>query len=170
MSSNELVELFLAYQNLTHLPDLSPYHSLKILNCFHNQLTCLPPLPDSLISLNCSKNQLKELPVLPCQLERLYCHDNQLTFLPDLPSSLTHIYCVGNPLIYKENTIICINETNQKIRKFKELYFCLKYKNQFRKWLWEKVREKEAKRRYHPDRIKEVLNQGMNWQEIDEYL
>jgi Leucine-rich repeat (LRR) protein len=167
MSSSNLVELFLAYQKLTQLPDLSPYHSLKILSCFHNQLTSLPSLPETLISLDCSQNQLKELPILPPHLERLYCINNQLTFLPDLPSTLIHICCLGNPLIYKENTVSCINETNQKIKKFKKFYYCLKYKKPFRKWLWERVREKEIRKKYHPDRIKELLNQDMDWEDLD---
>jgi hypothetical protein len=63
-------------------------------------------------------------------------------------------------------------QTKKNIRVFKyfrHLYYCLKFKKQFRKWLWEKVREPNAKKLYNPnyliknlgeDDLETVLN---NW-------
>jgi len=44
-----------------------------------------------------------------------------------------------------------------QIKKFKYLFYCLRYKKQFRKWLWEKVREKQIIRDMHPDIISAML-------------
>jgi hypothetical protein len=37
------------------------------------------------------------------------------------------------------------------------LYYCLKFKKQLRKWLWEKVREQNAKNLYNPNYLIENL-------------
>ena len=66
------------------------------------------------LKLNCSYNLLTSLPDLPHSLEKLICNSNRLTFLPDLPDSLIELNCENNPLIYKEYTITCVNQTNKK--------------------------------------------------------
>ena len=33
---------------------------------------------------------------------------------------------------------------------FRHLWYCLQYKKQFKKWLWEKVREPKIKKIFHP--------------------
>jgi hypothetical protein len=40
---------------------------------------------------------------------------------------------------------------------FKFLYYSLKFKNKFRYWLWEKVREKKIKKQFHPNMLSEFL-------------
>jgi hypothetical protein len=83
-----------------HLPDLSRFYKLKILNCPCNQLTCLPLLPSTLTELICFGNKLTHLPLLPPTLKELWCNNNLLISLPDLPSSLRIIICYGNELTY----------------------------------------------------------------------
>jgi hypothetical protein len=81
-----------------HLPNLSRFYKLKILNCYNNQLTYLPPLPSTLKTLGCCNNQLTYLPHLPSTLEMLWCYNNQLTYLPHLPSNLEILWCYNNQL------------------------------------------------------------------------
>jgi hypothetical protein len=83
-----------------HLPDLSRFYKLKILNCPCNQLTCLPLLPSTLTELICFGNKLTHLPLLPSTLKELWCNNNLLMSLPDLPSALRIIICYGNELTY----------------------------------------------------------------------
>jgi hypothetical protein len=45
-------------------------------------------------------------------------------------------------------------QTKKKIQilnNFRHLYYCLKFKKQFRKWLYEKVKEPNVKKIYHPN-------------------
>ena len=89
--------LDLSSQGLTtlHEFDLS---GVTTLYCYYNQLTSLPPLPETLKKLYCSNNQLTSLPPLPETLEILYCQYNQLTSLPPLPETLKKLICWNNQL------------------------------------------------------------------------
>jgi Leucine-rich repeat (LRR) protein len=106
--------------------------TLKKLVCYNNQLTLLPTLPQNLESLNFSNNQLTSLPTLPKNLKELYCYNNP-------------IYKIVNGA-----SLFQIKKNVQIINNFRNLYYCLKFKKQFRKWLWEKVREPSAKKLYNP--------------------
>jgi Leucine-rich repeat (LRR) protein len=163
------------YNKLTSLPELSS--SLRILNCSYNQLTCLPYLNSSLIILNCNYNKLTSLPDLNSSLMILNCHDNQLTSLPKLNSSLEELYCSYNQLPFKLNCCGFLqnekrNKLNQYIKcleRFKELYHTLKFKRQFRDWLWIKVRLLKIQNQFHPDKLEEMLT-GANEEDLDEKL
>ena len=73
--------------------------------------------------LECSNNNLTELPELPNSLSYLSCFTNNLTELPDLPNSLNELYCSCNNdnLIYIDEDIKTINETNLKNRIIKRM-------------------------------------------------
>ena len=43
------------------------------------------------------------------------------------------------------------------LKRFKELYYLLKFKSQFRDWLWIKVRLPRIQNQYHPDHLDEFL-------------
>ena len=43
------------------------------------------------------------------------------------------------------------------VNNFRHLWYCLQYKKQFRKWLWEKVREPKIKKLYDPKYLVENL-------------
>ncbi len=58
-----------------------------------------------------------------------------------------------------------------KLHKFRNLYYSLKFKKQFRKWLWERVRLPKIEAHYHPDNLINMLQEDTNIDtDIDEVL
>ena len=162
---NSLEALYCYDNKLVSLPPLP--NSLKLLGCRDNNLTSLPSLPDSLEALICGSNQLVSLPSLPNSLKQLRCFDNKLVYLPPLPNSLEILFCKNNPtdeFIHPYNLDVLKKETIT-LSKFRDLYYCIKYKFKFIKWLW-KSREKKIQEEYHPDRLKEIL-EGKDINDID---
>ena len=147
-------------RQLNHLPDLTRFKNLKILCCYNNRLTKLPPLNINLQQLYCSNNQLTKLPSLNVALQILHCYNNQLTELPSLNENLVELYCFNNQLltmpplndnieqlyynnnpiyeIIDSNNLFIINKKLKILHKFCHLYYCLKFKTQFRNLLWQK--------------------------------
>ena len=165
---------------LTELPDLSRFKNLIKLYCSNNILTSLPPLNKNLKILNCSFNFLTSLPPLNENLEILYCYNNRLTSIPQLNENLKQLYCFYN-ISFKYNPIYNILSdllynfnnpyTNQilqikKLNKFRSLYYQLKFKKHFIKWLW-KSREKQIEEKYHPKYLLENLDENTD---LDEFL
>jgi Leucine-rich repeat (LRR) protein len=114
----------------------------------------LPTLPQNLEELYCSHNQLTLLPTLPQNLTILHCSNNQLNWLPTLPQNIVSLHYCNNP-IFKivndiENSLIRIKQIIQMLNNVCHLCYCLKFKNQFRNWLWEKVRKPNAEKLYNP--------------------
>jgi len=144
---------------LTLLPNLP--QNLKELYCDNNQLTLLPTLPQNLEELNCGDNKLTSLPTLPQNLKILNCFYNQLTLLPTLPQNLEEFDCYANPIseIVNGDSLIKIKQNIQILNNFRHLYYCLKFKKQLRKWLWEKVREPQIKKMFHPKYLVENLGE-----------
>jgi Leucine-rich repeat (LRR) protein len=168
-------------KGIKSLPDLTRFKNLKKLNCSANQITSLPSLPQTLKILYCSDNKLTSLPTLPQNLQTLYCYSNQLTSLPTLPQHLEFLDCSYNKLtslptlpqnlktlyfysnpadeiVDNNYCLIKIKQNIQILNNFRHLYYSLKFKKQFRKWLWEKVREPIAKRMYSPNYLVENLD------------
>ena len=153
-----LTELHCYRNQLSSLPTLPP--NLEVLACSENTLTLLPTLPKNLEALYCSNNQLTYLPTLPENLKRLYCYYNQLTSLPNLPQNLEILHCHYNPIyeiVVNSNDLFQTKQNIQEFNNRRHLDYCLQYKNQFRKWLWEKVREPKIKKLYHPNYLIEKL-------------
>jgi len=94
--------IYIRNKNLTFIPDLSRFTSLKELHCYNNELTSLPEgLSNTLLILICSHNQLTSLPLqLPNSLIILNCSNNQLTSFPPkgLPNGLKELKCYNNCL------------------------------------------------------------------------
>jgi len=79
--------------------------------------------------------------------------------LPTLPQSLQELNFVNNPIykIVNNDTLIKMKKNIQILNNFRYLYYCLKFKKQLRKWLWEKVREANVKKLYEPKYLIENL-------------
>jgi hypothetical protein len=75
-----------------------------------------------------------------------------------------------NHLVYRKHTIKCVNDTNRIIRRVRHLFYCLKFKKQFREWLWERVRHPKIMLQYHPSRIEALLEQGIEICDLEDYL
>ena len=60
-----ITEIYIGKCNLTVINNLSRFTKLKRLDCFENELTTLPELPDSLKELSCCDNRITSLPKLP---------------------------------------------------------------------------------------------------------
>ena len=163
----ELTHLFCCHNQLTELPPLND--NLIYLDCSENQLTELPPLNNNLTQLFCHRNQLTWLPHLNNNLTQIFCYFNQLTELPPLNNNLTHLHCSENQLTWLpplNNKLQILNCSNNNIyfndlydnkikilRNFRYTYYALKYKNHFKRWLWEKVREPKIMAKFHPSHL-----------------
>jgi len=167
--SEDILIIDVSGRSITSLPNLTRFKNLKVLDCSNNQLTLLPTLPRNLKILYCFNNQLMSLPTLPRNLKQLDCFNNQLMSLPTLPQNLEILYFYNNP-IYKTinyGNLIKIKQNIQILNNFRHLYYCLKFKKQFRKWLWEKVREPIAKKLYDPNYLVENLGED---DDLDTFL
>ena len=171
---NEKLEILCCYNNrLTSIPPLNK--NLKKLDCSSNlYLTSLPPLNENLEHLSCRHNRLTSLPQLNENLEHLDCVDNKLTSLPQLNKFLRYIGFKYNP-IYNILSDLLYNFNNpytnqilqiKKLNKFRSLYYQLKFKKHFIKWLW-KSREKQIMEKYHPKYLLENLQENTD---LDEFL
>jgi Leucine-rich repeat (LRR) protein len=109
----------------------------------------------------CSYNKLTSLPILPQNLKELNCVDNQLSFLPTLPQNVENFNYSSNPIykIVNDNSLIKIKQNIQILNNVHYLYYCLKFKKQLRKWLWEKVREPKIKKIYSPQYLLDNLGE-----------
>ena len=158
--NNTLIQLDCSGNKLTELPPLN--NNLTQLYCSFNCLTSLPPLNNNLTHLYCSRNQLTELPPLNNNLKILNCSFNQLISLPPLNNTLTQLYCSDNN-IYNENIEKYKYDYRnikiiQTLCNFRYTYYALKYKNHFKRWLWEKVREPKIMAKFHPSHLTKLLD------------
>lgn len=175
---DSLETLFCSNNILTNLPALPL--SLKELYCDNNKLTSLPLLPDNvLFTINCSNNQLTILPKIPDSLYMLYCYNNQINYIPE-GKGMKILNCYNNP-IYERIEYIRINyilspfkltvnypsmsnydfytsniKMLHKFIKFQETFYTIKYKNKFKKWLWD-IRERKAIDKYSPENLLAIL-------------
>ena len=152
--------LFCSYNPLTSLPPLPP--NLLHLYCDKTGLTSLQLLPPNLLHLYCVGNNLTSLPALPSTLQHLYCCHNNLTSMPTLPQSINGFAYCFNPIWENQRQIILSHKVGDQTsifitikqintyNSFRHLYYSLKFKNQFRNWVWEKVRKPKIEQKYHP--------------------
>ena len=179
--------IYIGHLNLTYIPDLSRFTNLRELKCEHNNLTTLPPLPQSLGKIFCYYNKITVLPPLPPNLwyldfdhnlvtnipqplppnlEKLYCCHNLLTFLPNLHKNLRieRFYYYDNPIddILRYGTVFLPrNYLHIKIRiinRFRYIYYSTKFKQRFRDWLWVRIREPKIRDKYSPSNLIERIS------------
>lgn len=185
-SLNENLEIiWCQYNKLTILPPLN--ENLKELHCNNNLLTSLPHLNENLEILWCADNLLITLPSFNINLHCVYCHRNNLMYLPSLNNNLQTLWCKRNRLTYLpllnnnlsivyDNNPICeiingdkiniINTEIQILTQFRSLYYSLKFKKQFRDWLWIKVIEPKIIKKYHPSYLIDNLHEDTNLDEL----
>ena len=123
-NNTETIIIIICSKNLTYIPELSRFVNLSYLDCSHNNLVCLPKLPNSLTHLLCNDNKLTYLPELPNSLIHLLCDNNKLTYLPELPNSLTYLNCGKNQLTYLQklpNSLLVLTCNNNKLTYLPEL-------------------------------------------------
>jgi Leucine-rich repeat (LRR) protein len=183
---DNITHMHISFLDITYFPDITRFKKLETLYCCHNKITSLPTLPENLKNLSCSYNKLTSLPTLPKNLQTLYCCFNQLTSLPNLPKNLkilncsyNHLtsipnapenlhtlYCKNNPIYQIINNVdlIIVKQNINLLNNFRYSYFCVKFKRQFRKWLWEKIREPRLIKKYSPDYLikHNVLDENTN--------
>jgi len=182
----------LRHRNLSELPDLSRFHSLKTLYCDHNSLTSLPPLSPTLEDLYCNNNRLTSLPPLPglkrlyCErnelirlpsidLDILWCHENKLTTLPNGMKPMSQFNCYGNPICEFIGEFIhgpcgpiqSLQKNIQTLNNFRYLYYSLKFKKRFRDWLWIIVREPKIREQYSTANLLKLLEKDDLQQVLD---
>ncbi len=155
-----------------------PYIPNSIINLFisNNRITHLPPLPTSLENLHCDHNPLLKINAFPCKLATLFASHTNIMNIPPLTPKLVLVdvsysklyippintankftmFMYANTPLYDMVGNLPMN-TLTKLNKFRELYFTLKFKAQFRKLLWEHIREKVAMERYAPSKLNEIL-------------
>jgi hypothetical protein len=138
--SEDILIIDISGKGITSLPDLTRFKNLQELYCSNNKLTSLHTLAQSLEVLDCSKNKLTLLTTLPENLIELYCYYNQLTSFTTLPQNLEILGFINNPIyeIVKGKTLNKIKQNIRTLNNFCHLYYCLQFKKQLRKWLWEK--------------------------------
>jgi len=107
---------------INDLTGILAFKNLQSLECFDNNLSTLPNLPDSLIFLDCSNNNISSIQgSLPSSLGSFICFNNLLTSLPNLPNSLTELNCSSNPiscLPILPNSLYDLNIYNTSINCF----------------------------------------------------
>lgn len=87
--------------SIADITGIEGFTGLEQFYCTGNQITVVPPLPDSLKGFYCSDNNITALPVqLPPKLIELKCEDNQLTTLPALPNTLAQLFCSENNIVF----------------------------------------------------------------------
>jgi hypothetical protein len=181
--NENLEELYCSNNQLT---SLRLNENLQRLNCFQNRLTCLQlnenlqilccndnclsslQLNENLIELYCCGNQLSSLH-LNEKLDTLYCFNNQLTSL-HLNENLQVIHYYYNPIHEIINTeyndVNKIKQKMQILNNFRYLYYCLKFKKQFRDLLWVKIREPKIRKKYSHSYLLENLHEDTDLDEL----
>jgi hypothetical protein len=75
---------------------------------------------------------------------------------------------VYNPLLFYIDYVL----REETIHRFREMFYALKYKQHFRRLLWEKVREPKIRARYHPDNLAKMLEERgeLDMDELDKIM
>lgn len=95
------LELDLSENDLTELPDLSKYPSLRFLTFRHNSVTSFKGCENNehLIAIDCDFNQITSFEFLPKNLKYLSCDHNLINSWKHLPTHLYRLSISDNQLI-----------------------------------------------------------------------
>lgn len=168
--SANLTRLYISRTNIERLTPL-PSTLIDLILEHNPRLGKLPTLPNTLSKLICVNSAIRELPVIPESVFIIFCWDNQLMSLPEIPRNIRYLHCAGNPftsmpwindLHYIETKEPAINYYKidcfvfRRICRFRKIYFAVRLRERFRKWLW-KSRERKAMEELSPVRLTELL-------------
>lgn len=170
---------------LTTVPKFTA--DLWSLECCDNKITHFPRFHyDAPLKLSCINNPLRKLPVIRNQNAEIYAMETMLMELP-IPEDLDTLpitetptsYSIGSPdlCIHINDTpiseimgmtsIYCgMDDTYEQasalwriISKFRFTYYAQKFRKNFMKFLWEKIRLPKIQHKYRPERLLEILDQ-----------
>jgi len=69
-------------------------------------------------------------------------------------------------LLYNIRSYRQVKKNIRVFKYFRHLWYCLQYKKQFKKWLWEKVREPKIKKIFHPINLIKILGEDDDLDEV----
>jgi Leucine-rich repeat (LRR) protein len=162
--------------NLRELPPRLPA-SLQTLLCDGNpRLSVLPEMPGNLVRLSVQQCNISRFPRLPDTLSVLDIRDTPVLHMENIPEYLFDPYHMMDntpigqwiePRVSDEalrnlssfDVLGLYRDNLQKLHRFREMYFALRFKRQFWRWMWNKHRIARIERAHHPDRLKERLEQ-----------
>jgi Leucine-rich repeat (LRR) protein len=156
------------HNNLVELPASLPTSLQRLLCSGNPRLLHLPPLPHNLKWLIVKGCGIVRLPTFPEGLSIFDASNSSVSQMVNIPPSLVQNgglldrTPIGNIIDFPEaalfsERLIRVRLNLEKLNRFRELYYTLKYKRQFRQWLWIKVRLPRIERENHPDRLQERL-------------
>jgi hypothetical protein len=144
----------------------------------HARFHCADYLPTDILELY----GFDSLDEVDCVIENAFIYrqkENGLERLQDVRGYIKHVKIIcadlfvtfpiefhRSPYIYLRRSIcqpllfyIDFVLREDAIKRFRELFYALKYKQQFRHVLWAKVREPKIRTKYHPDNLAKMLEQ-----------
>ena len=102
------------------------------------------------------------------EIEHINCQYNPISRLPYLHDKLKCLFFNNTP-ISQNFTSIDNKDMKNQINIYMHKFYTLKYKDQFRRWLWN-VREKIAISKYSPDNLELLLMDVEDDNEFQEVL
>ncbi len=173
--NDKLEELNCSNNKLTVLPIFND--KLSILDCSYNQLTKLPRLNKNIYKILSYHNLFKEFPQLNDKYISKICSkygqlpylNHIITIIVSKIGSENHINSLSEIIsdtLYHCSLPIFVLINIHMIEKFRFTYYCLRFKTQLKKWLWEKVREPKIIQKFHPDH----LNTLEETDDLEEFL
>ena len=100
----------LSYNNIDSIPPIPPGLDIHILNLNYNNLIIMPSLPRALKALGISANQITYIPPLPDSITSLSAADNpNLQCLPELKNTLTFLGFVNTAVACVPNFVSIAN-------------------------------------------------------------
>ena len=96
----DIVGLYLGYQNLSYLPDMSKFTQLKTLHFPNNNITELPNLPTSIEEIRAINNKLTYIPFIP-SLTYLDVRNNNIHTI-EINTTLKSLKILDNPCTHTD--------------------------------------------------------------------
>jgi len=148
-----LGKLIFIHTSVSKLPEL-PDKNLYVLYCWDNRLESLPYIPKGtgLMSIRCYGNPFRKMPWIDL-LHYSDSRSNKRSESANNPTFKEGYYRDGG---FSSSKIKVDRDSIETVRKFREMYYAVRLREQFKRWLW-RPREREAMAELHPSRIAEFV-------------